>query len=292
MEVLVLSYKDILPKNIESLRLSASKMGWTLREMAPHELTLKVSSSGSDVFHDGVKLHPQAVIHRTVAKFMPLISPILELWIHEGICVLNHPIASMSSRSKLQTTLSLSKTDIPFLETHFFYPTTSPNTVDEGPFVVKPVFGVQGRDIEFVTTKKDLDDYIRSRPIKTQDLLVEPLLIQRDLGHECRDIRAHVVGGKCVALMQRNPQKGKRLANLAQGGTSHSLPLTHPAKTLAERAVDALGLDFAGVDLLELDGKLFVSEVDAWAGFAGIEETTNLSVSMAILELIQSRVSG
>ena len=89
--------------------------------------------------------------------------------------------------------------------------------------------------------------------------------------------------------MTRIPEVGTRIANLAQGGTGSSLPLSHPAARLAEQAVAAFKLDYAGVDMLGLGDDLFLSEVDAWAGFAGIEQVTDTSVAEAILNFVASQ---
>jgi ribosomal protein S6--L-glutamate ligase len=89
--------------------------------------------------------------------------------------------------------------------------------------------------------------------------------------------------------MQRIPKPGERLANLAQGSSAQVLELTHPAAKLAEAAAQAMKLDIAGVDLLGLNNQIFVSEVDAWAGFAGIESVTGVSISNEIFEMIERR---
>ena len=91
--------------------------------------------------------------------------------------------------------------------------------------------------------------------------------------------------------MERSPRPGERVANLAQGGTGESLELTHPAARLAESAAQAMKLDIAGVDLLGIDDQIYISEVDAWAGFAGIEKVTGKSVSDAIFEMIERRLA-
>ena len=91
--------------------------------------------------------------------------------------------------------------------------------------------------------------------------------------------------------MERIPQPGERVANLAQGGTGIALALTHPAARLAESAAQVMKLDIAGVDMLGIDNQIYISELDAWAGFAGIEKVTGVSVSSAIFEMIERRLA-
>ena len=45
------------------------------------------------------------------------------------------------------------------------------------------------------------------------------------------------------------------------------------------------------MDLLGIDDQIYISEVDAWAGFAGIEKVTGKSVSDAIFEMIERRLA-
>ncbi len=289
MEIVLLSYPDVLTPNLDSFRAAAKKLGHTLLEIAPHELSLIVGQERSSVLYQGKPLAPKAVIHRTVAKFSPLIKPILKVWQAGGTYVLNEPSAALSSRSKLESSLIFQLAQLPFLQTQFFYGNYGIEPDEPGEVIIKPIFGARGRDIHFFKNSGEVKDYFDQQEVKEEKLIAEPFLSQADLGPYVIDYRASVVGGKCVALMTRIPEVGTRIANLAQGGTGSSLPLSHPAARLAEQALAAFKLDYAGVDMLGLGDDLFLSEVDAWAGFAGIEQVTDTSVSEAILNFVASQ---
>jgi len=111
------------------------------------------------------------------------------------------------------------------------------------------------------------------------------------VGFVGKDIRAYVVGGRCLGIMARSSvSPAEWRANLALGGKAIPLPITHPAGDLAVQATSAVRLDYAGVDILEDgSGNFVVLEVDAWAGFAGLEESVGVDVAGAILELAISR---
>ena len=119
------------------------------------------------------------------------------------------------------------------------------------------------------------------------DIISEYYLAQPAVGRLGQDIRAYVVGGACVALARRAAtEPGERRANITLGAVASALPLDHPAAGLAVAAATALGLDYAGVDLLETeDGSLQILEVDAWAGFSGLQNATGADVSGRILDL-------
>jgi len=285
MEITLLSYSNVLTPNLESLRTSATKLGVALVEIEPHQLSLVVSADGSKVLFEGEEFTPKVVIHRTVAKFAPLIQPIIKVWKSQGVVILNDFAASLSSRSKLESSLIFQLAKLPFLQTQFFYGNAGIEPDEPGEIIIKPIYGAQGRDIKFFKDSEEAKEFLDNEELVEADLIAEPFLSQADLGPYVIDYRASVVGGKCVALMTRIPEVGMRIANIAQGGTGSPLELTHPVARLAEQALEAFDLDFAGVDILGLGDDLYLSEVDAWAGFAGIEKVTGISVSTAILEL-------
>lgn len=291
MEIALLSFPQVLPENLASLRQAATLKGINLKEIEPTQLSLMISPNDSKVFYQGQPFNPQVVLHRTVAKFMHLVKPILEVLEHSGTIVINNPAASITSRSKLETAQVLARAGLPFLQSEFQFPGESIELHLEGEIISKPVFGAQGRGIQFFQNSMQATQAIAKSPKVLADHFVEPILIQKDLGTNVIDYRAHVVDGRCVALMERIPQPGERVANLAQGGTGIALALTHPAARLAESAAQVMKLDIAGVDMLGIDNQIYISELDAWAGFAGIEKVTGVSVSSAIFEMIERRLT-
>lgn len=291
VNITVLSYRNILTENILSLEQQIRIRGWELIEIEPHELTFRIGLKEDLVMYRGDAIFPAVVIHRTVSKFMSLVKPILEHWKKTGSMIINDPIQSMYSRSKFDTAVKLREANIPLLPSEYFFQHSNLEFRDKDPIVVKPIYGARGRDISFFDNGKNASDFYKDFKTVDQKLLVEPFLKQKDLGADVEDIRAHVVDGVCVALMKRIPSPGSRIANLAEGGTGVPLSLNHPATALAERAAQSLQLDVAGVDILRCGDDMIVSEVDAWAGYAGIERVTGVSVSEKILDMIDLRSS-
>ena len=83
-----------------------------------------------------------------------------------------------------------------------------------------------------------------------------PFLFQKPVMESLgRDVRVNVVGDRAAAAMLRHSQSGDFRSNLTIGGTMEPHALTREEETLAVRATQALGLDFAGVDLLFGAGK-------------------------------------
>jgi glutathione synthase/RimK-type ligase-like ATP-grasp enzyme len=157
--------------------------------------------------------------------------------------------------------------------------------------IQKPAHGMQGNGIftfnstgdllaAWEDTRKKQSPWLSAR----EHYVAQPLIMGGG-----RDLRAFVVNGTCVALMQREAAPGEVRANLALGGTATKLSVDHPATSTAVAALKACGLDYGGVDLIEDEaGTIRVLEVDAWAGFAGISAVTGADVAGAILRLATS----
>lgn len=69
-------------------------------------------------------------------------------------------------------------------------------------------------------------------------------------------------------------------------------PFSLPAAwaDLAIRAADAVGAEYAGVDLLPAeDGTVYVLEVNGIPGWEGLQQATGIDVAAAIVEQLLSR---
>lgn len=155
------------------------------------------------------------------------------------------------------------------------------------PMVVKECFGSFGQQVHLISEEASLREW-------TLKLAGTPLLYQKYLrnshGH---DVRLQVVGDQVVAAMHRFSVNGDFRANLTNGGQMESYIPSAAERDLALRTVRALGLDFAGVDLLFSKGPDaeadVVCEVNSNAHFRNIAECTGVNVAEKIMEYIASR---
>jgi ribosomal protein S6--L-glutamate ligase len=98
-------------------------------------------------------------------------------------------------------------------------------------------------------------------------------------GHR-EDVRALVVGSKVIGAVSLTPPEGDFRSNFHVG--SKVVPFDMPADLarLACRAVQAVGLDVAGVDLiLPRHGLPMIVEVNYAPGFRGLESATGIDVA-------------
>lgn len=294
-DIVVLHYHSIGNPNWELLCESARRRGIRLATWEPHRLQIECMEGRVSGCYDGKPVRPRIVLHRTVISFQGIVLPALQLWASEGTVVLNEPAAAYRSRDKLLTYLALHRARVPIVNTIAFIEPSKDSMrhlTDHQGVILKPAHGTRGEGIRAFDSMAELlaawED--NAGPQSPLSLTREHYVVQPLIKGGGRDLRAFVVNGACVALMQRQAAPGEVRANLALGATATQISLDHPAASTAVAALSACRLDYGGVDLIEDDdGTVRVLEVDAWAGFAGISAVTGEDVASAILQLAMTR---
>ena len=77
------------------------------------------------------------------------------------------------------------------------------------------------------------------------------------------DIRVFVIGNKIAGAMKRQAAKGEFRSNLHRGGTASPARLSAAERDIAREAAKVLGLQVAGVDLLQTQDGPKVLEVNS-----------------------------
>ena len=101
-----------------------------------------------------------------------------------------------------------------------------------------------------------------------------------------------VVGGRAVAAMRR--VSAHWIHNVAQGASCEPAELTKALARLAEDAARALGLDYAGVDLMPSGTAqdIQVIEVNGVAAWQGLQRVTGFNIAAAIVaDLLDRRLA-
>jgi RimK family alpha-L-glutamate ligase len=115
--------------------------------------------------------------------------------------------------------------------------------------------------------------------------------LQEFIPHHQEDIRVFVIGGEAVAAMVRQGKTWK--TNVAQGAEARALALDDELRELSTRATDALGADYAGVDILPTeDGDYTVLEINGIPGWQGLAEATGIDVAEHLVAYVLEEVSG
>ncbi len=146
-----------------------------------------------------------------------------------------------------------------------------------GDVVVKPLFGSMGLGMSRVT-----DEDLAWRVFRVVETVRGVYYLQRFIPHEGRDIRVFVVGGRVLGAMQRTAPGWR--TNFSRGGQAAPIDLPPAWHSLAVRAAELVGAEYAGVDLLPgSDGQVYVLEVNGIPGWEGLQQATGIDVAGAIV---------
>lgn len=150
-----------------------------------------------------------------------------------------------------------------------------------GRAVAKPLYGSLGIGVELVDDEDGLSRCMRRW---------HALYLQAFADGGGRDVRAFVVGDRVVAAMARIAPPGEFRTNVHLGGQVEALQLDDERERLAVRAAELLGLDYAGVDLLDTDRGPVVLEVNGTPLFRGLFEATGRDVAGDIVDHTLGRI--
>ncbi len=151
------------------------------------------------------------------------------------------------------------------------------------PVVIKAPYGTFGLSVEKAENEEKLKEVLWKfwKPNFIVPLLFQPFVKEAD----GKDFRVNVVGTKVVGTFLQTASAGEFRANLNLGGISTPYEITPELESLALRAVASLGLDFAGVDVIQTQNGLAVLEVNANPDFLVLKKIA----LGAIIELAVSR---
>jgi ribosomal protein S6--L-glutamate ligase len=154
------------------------------------------------------------------------------------------------------------------------------------PVVVKLLEGTQGLGVVLAETKKAAESVITAFRQLDANILVQEF-VKESKG---ADVRAFVIGARVVAAMKRQGAAGEFRSNLHRGGTAEQIKLTRSERATAVKAAKVMGLNVAGVDLLQSERGPLVLEVNSSPGLEGIELTSEVDVADRIIDFIEDNV--
>lgn len=214
-----------------------------------------------------------------------------------GIPVFNDPAVIETCDNKAKQYIQLAKHQIPMPDT-IIAPKVYPNfTIEKSgyyekvleklglPLIIKEGHGSFGMKVYLIETEKEFFEKVDA--LRGVDYVFQQFIATS----RGRDIRVNIVGGEIVAAMHRSSETDFR-ANITNGGIASIIDLTTEQRTLAIRAAEAVGAEFAGVDLLYGENeKPLVCEVNAAAHIRNIYTVTGINVADRMIDYILRKLS-
>ncbi|MEX2702537.1 MAG: RimK family alpha-L-glutamate ligase [Candidatus Baldrarchaeota archaeon] len=151
--------------------------------------------------------------------------------------------------------------------------------------VIKPLIGARGLGV-IRTDNFDL----AYRVLKALYSLGFVLYVQEYIERPNRDIRAFVVGDEVVASMYRYSPPGEWKTNISVGGRAEAIKLEEELEELAIRASKAIGLDYAGVDIIESKEGPMVIEVNAAPSWHGLQKVSKVDIADKIIKHVIKKI--
>jgi ribosomal protein S6--L-glutamate ligase len=264
---------------------AAKDRGHRPRVLDTLRCTLSLERGAPGLLYDGEPLgHVDVVIPRIGASITAYGLAVVNQLDMMGIPVLNNSVPIARSRDKLRCLQLLSRfgIDIPrtVMTNQKAEVPMALRQIGGLPAILKLIRGTQGIGVMIAHTQGEIEGILDTMSDLGQEILLQEF-IRESRG---RDLRVLVVGDRAVAAMRRTAKTGEFRSNLHRGGEGKPVKIPAGYAEIALQATRVMGLELAGVDLLETKQGPKVMEVNSSPGFEGLERATKLDVAGLIIE--------
>jgi ribosomal protein S6--L-glutamate ligase len=231
-----------------------------------------------------------AVLPRIGASITYFGTAVVRQFQEMGVFCANTAHGISNSRDKLRSLQILSRHHIGIPRTTFVRDRKDVlpaiHRVGGAPVVIKLIEGTQGIGVLLAESIKAAESIIELLQSQKQNVLIQKFVAES----KGKDIRAFVVGDRVVAAMRRVAQGQEFRSNVHRGGIAEPVELDEHYRETAVRAAQILGLQVAGVDMLEGKSGPQIMEVNSSPGLEGIETATGLDIAGAVIDYVSAQV--
>ncbi|MBM73344.1 MAG: 30S ribosomal protein S6--L-glutamate ligase [Euryarchaeota archaeon] len=262
----------------------AQDRGLDMAIIDPLTCSLFVDQGRVEVLVDGEPFEHEAVIPRIGHSITGHGTALLRHLDQLGVWSSNSAAGILQSRDKLRASQILARNRIPIPRTMNVRDVRDVEHAIEAvgglPVVVKVTKGTQGQGVFLRHTAYEAKSLVQGLLHARRDVLIQEYVAES----HGRDVRVIVVGDEVVAAMRRRARGREFRSNFHLNGTVESVDLPEEFADVARRAARVLGLNVAGVDLLEGNDGPMVLEVNSSPGLQGIEMASGVNVAGAIVD--------
>ncbi len=281
------------PKSYSTMRLkeAALQRGHQVKVLNTLKFAIDLQRGVPDLYFRQKPLSDyDAVLPRIGASITYYGTAVVRQFQEMDVFCANNANGITNSRDKLRSLQILSRHHIGIPRTTFVRDKkdvlAAIERVGGAPVVIKLIEGTQGIGVLLAETVNAAESIIELLQSQKQNVLIQKFVAES----KGKDIRAFVVGDRVVAAMRRVAQGQEFRSNVHRGGVAEAVDLPQEYVETAVRAAQILGLQVAGVDMLEGKDGPQIMEVNSSPGLEGIETCTGLDIAGAVIEYIAAQV--
>lgn len=273
------------------LKEAALQRGHTVKVLNTLKFAIDLQQGIPDLYYRQKVLSSyDAVLPRIGASITYYGTAVVRQFQEMGVFCANTAHGISNSRDKLRSLQILSRHHIGIPRTTFVRDRKDVipaiERVGGAPVVIKLIEGTQGIGVLLAESMKAAESIIELLQSQKQNVLIQKFVAES----KGKDIRAFVVGDRVVAAMRRVAQGQEFRSNVHRGGIAEPVELDERYRETAVRATQILGLEVAGVDMLEGKNGPQIMEVNSSPGLEGIETATGLDIAGAVIDYVSAQV--
>jgi len=287
----------ILSRNLKCystrrLKEAAEQRGHTVKILNTLKFAIDLEQGHPDLYFRQKQLSSyDAVLPRIGASITYYGTAVVRQFEQMDIFCANTAASISRSRDKLRSLQMLSRHRIGIPKTTFVRDKKDVlpaiERVGGAPVIIKLIEGTQGIGVLLAETVSSAAAIVELLQSQKQSVLIQKFVSES----KGRDIRAFIVGDQVVGAMRRVAQGQEFRSNIHRGGYAEPVELDESYRETAVRAAQIMGLQVAGVDLLESQDGPQIVEVNSSPGLEGIEGCTRLDIAGAIIDYISAKVN-
>ncbi len=274
------------------LREAAESRGHEVLVADPGRCLLRVGGGSRSISYRGIELVGiDAVIPRVGTSTNSYGSAVVRQFELAGVFCLNEAGPIARARDKLVCAQLLSGAGVDVPRTTFAH---SPRCAEDlvrmvggPPVVIKILGGTQGVGVVLADSMRAARSALEAFWVVGVAVLIQEYIHEA----EGSDLRLIVLGDEVVAVMLRQSVGDEFRSNLHRGGTGAQAASSPEEQAIAVRAVQALGLRCAGVDIVRSSRGPLVLEVNGSPGLEGVEESSGVDLAGRIVQYIETQRS-
>lgn len=297
MHIVVIDRDPSATAYIQELLKLLIDRGASVDALRPSEVSVVADHGEAVVCFRGAPARADVVFTRQVSLMDELLALLFASSRARGCRICNPPAAASLARDKVLTAVCLSRAGVPVVPTIGVVGAPATETLSAlegrfgGPLVVKPATGGGGVGVTLVESARaaalHLENLSNQLDFDHPDIVVASsrhYVVQPLVGSGV-DARVFVIGRDVVAMTRRTAPPTDFRTNGAFGAQLEAW-WDADAADVAVRAAAAVGLEYAGVDVIPTDDGPVVLEVNGWPGYAHTAYIAGVDIASHIADLL------